>query len=161
MFYLPHAYLLFVVSVLNSFSLTVAEQLKFYGTLKGIPTDQLNDEVYETIENFGLTASKDKLASYLSGKFCSKFFVIQLTLCDCNKTVFCTKFLHNTIAGGMKRKLCICIALIGGSKLVILDEPTAGVDAHARRSIWDILIRNKKGLFSASKFLAYSKERFK
>lgn len=46
----------------------------------------------------------------------------------------------------MKRKLCIGIALIGGSKLVILDEPTAGVDARARRSIWDILIRNKKGL---------------
>lgn len=45
----------------------------------------------------------------------------------------------------MKRKLCIGIALIGGSKLVILDEPTAGVDAHARRSIWDLLLKNKEG----------------
>jgi ABC-type multidrug transport system ATPase subunit len=45
----------------------------------------------------------------------------------------------------MKRKLSIAIALIGGSKLVILDEPTAGIDAHARRSIWSLLIKHKKG----------------
>uniref|UniRef100_A0A914CKU6 ABC transporter domain-containing protein n=1 Tax=Acrobeloides nanus TaxID=290746 RepID=A0A914CKU6_9BILA len=45
----------------------------------------------------------------------------------------------------MKRKLCIGIALIGGSKLVILDEPTAGIDAHARRSIWDLLLKHKEG----------------
>ncbi|KAM3720275.1 Phospholipid-transporting ATPase ABCA1 [Dirofilaria immitis] len=93
--------------------LTVKEQLKFYGILKGIPKNRLNNEVYETMESLSLIASKDKLISHLSG--------------------------------GMKRKLCIGIALIGGSKLVILDEPTAGVDARARRSIWDILIKNKKG----------------
>lgn len=45
----------------------------------------------------------------------------------------------------MKRKLSIAIALIGGSKLVILDEPTAGIDAHARRSIWSLLIKHKEG----------------
>lgn len=45
----------------------------------------------------------------------------------------------------MKRKLSIAIALIGGSRLVILDEPTAGIDAHARRAIWSLLIKHKKG----------------
>lgn len=43
----------------------------------------------------------------------------------------------------MKRKLCIGIALVGGSKLVYLDEPTAGIDAHARRSIWALLEKHK------------------
>ncbi|CAD5209141.1 unnamed protein product [Bursaphelenchus xylophilus] len=54
-------------------------------------------------------------------------------------------YLANQLSGGMKRKLCIGIALIGGSKLVILDEPTAGIDAHARRSIWSLLEKHKPG----------------
>ncbi|XP_074649468.1 uncharacterized protein LOC141904723 isoform X2 [Tubulanus polymorphus] len=48
------------------------------------------------------------------------------------------------ISGGMKRRLSIAIAFIGGSKVVILDEPTAGVDPAARRSIWDIISKYKK-----------------
>ncbi|XP_060944020.1 uncharacterized protein abca12 [Limanda limanda] len=49
-----------------------------------------------------------------------------------------------TLSGGMKRKLSICIAFIGGSRLVVLDEPTTGVDPCSRRSIWDIVIQHKK-----------------
>lgn len=44
----------------------------------------------------------------------------------------------------MKRKLSISIAFIGGSRLVVLDEPTTGVDPCSRRSIWDIVIQYKK-----------------
>ncbi|KAJ0070102.1 hypothetical protein NL108_002413, partial [Boleophthalmus pectinirostris] len=50
-----------------------------------------------------------------------------------------------TLSGGMKRKLSISIAFIGGSRLVVLDEPTTGVDPCSRRSIWDIVIQHKKG----------------
>ncbi|XP_041662328.1 ATP-binding cassette sub-family A member 12 [Cheilinus undulatus] len=49
-----------------------------------------------------------------------------------------------TLSGGMKRKLSISIAFIGGSRLVVLDEPTTGVDPCSRRSIWDIIIQYKK-----------------
>jgi ATP-binding cassette subfamily A (ABC1) protein 3 len=43
------------------------------------------------------------------------------------------------LSGGSRRKLSVAIALIGGSKLVLLDEPTAGMDLSARRRLWNML----------------------
>nr|XP_053628635.1 phospholipid-transporting ATPase ABCA3-like [Cherax quadricarinatus] len=45
----------------------------------------------------------------------------------------------NELSGGMKRKLCLAIALIGGSKVVILDEPSSGLDPESRRWVWDVV----------------------
>ncbi|XP_047570307.1 phospholipid-transporting ATPase ABCA3-like isoform X6 [Lutra lutra] len=47
--------------------------------------------------------------------------------------------LAQSLSGGMKRKLSIIIALIGGSKVVILDEPTSGMDPVSRRFTWSVL----------------------
>ncbi|CAM8980055.1 unnamed protein product [Rhodiola kirilowii] len=48
-------------------------------------------------------------------------------------------------SGGMKRRLSVAIALIGDPKLVILDEPTTGMDPITRRHVWDIIENAKKG----------------
>ncbi|CAL8274752.1 unnamed protein product [Lota lota] len=50
-----------------------------------------------------------------------------------------------TLSGGMRRKLSIGIALIGDSKVVMLDEPTSGMDPSARRATWDLLQGEKRG----------------
>ncbi|KAL1124646.1 hypothetical protein AAG570_001270 [Ranatra chinensis] len=55
------------------------------------------------------------------------------------------KALASDLSGGMQRKLSIALAFIGGSKTVILDEPTSGVDPYSRRSIWELLLKYKEG----------------
>nr|XP_014349981.1 PREDICTED: ATP-binding cassette sub-family A member 1-like isoform X3 [Latimeria chalumnae] len=55
------------------------------------------------------------------------------------------KDMVKNLSGGMQRKLSVAIAFVGGSKLVILDEPTAGVDPYARRGIWELLLKYKQG----------------
>lgn len=50
-----------------------------------------------------------------------------------------------SLSGGMQRKLSVAIAFVGGSKVVVLDEPTAGVDPYSRRGIWDLLLKYRKG----------------
>ncbi|KAL3055488.1 hypothetical protein OYC64_018206 [Pagothenia borchgrevinki] len=49
------------------------------------------------------------------------------------------------LSGGMQRKLSVAMAFTGGSKVVILDEPTSGVDPYSRRSIWDLLLKYRAG----------------
>lgn len=51
--------------------------------------------------------------------------------------------LAGTLSGGQKRRLSAAIALIGGSQVVFLDEPSSGVDPFSRRQLWDCL-REKK-----------------
>ena len=53
--------------------------------------------------------------------------------------------LSGDLSGGMKRKLSVGMAFVGGSRTVFLDEPTAGVDPFSRRPIWELLIKYRHG----------------
>ena len=44
-----------------------------------------------------------------------------------------------TLSGGNKRKLQVAIALIGNPPIILLDEPSAGMDPEARRFMWSVV----------------------
>ncbi|XP_036594650.1 ATP-binding cassette sub-family A member 3-like [Trichosurus vulpecula] len=63
--------------------------------------------------------------------------------------------LSRALSGGMKRKVSIGIALIAGSKVVMLDEPTSGMDPVSRRATWDLLQqqKNKRTIMLTTHFM--------
>lgn len=93
-------------------------------TQENIIFDQMS--VFENLQLFGsirgcpvdkLCAEIEKLAHSLS-------------LSDC------LDLKAGTLSGGQKRKLCIALAFIGNPPIVILDEPTCGIDVSTRQIIW-------------------------
>ena len=69
-----------------------------------------------------------------------EYWLRQLQLWDKRDAV------SRSLSGGMKRRLMIARALIHEPRLLILDEPTAGVDIEVRRSMWEFLRRiNEQG----------------
>lgn len=69
-----------------------------------------------------------------------EYWLNQLQLWDKRETI------SRSLSGGMKRRLMIARALIHEPQLLILDEPTAGVDIEVRRSMWEFLRRiNEQG----------------
>ena len=54
-----------------------------------------------------------------------------------------------TLSRGMKRRLCLACAVVGKTKMVILDEPSTGLDPESRRDLWDVILplRNEQSLF--------------
>ncbi|KAK6169359.1 hypothetical protein SNE40_020430 [Patella caerulea] len=49
------------------------------------------------------------------------------------------------LSGGMQRRLCVALAFVGESRAIVLDEPTSGVDPYARKSIWNLILKQKIG----------------
>ena len=59
------------------------------------------------------------------------------------------------LSGGMKRKLSLGIAMIANSEILVLDEPTSGMDPEARRLMWDVLqnIRTQRTILLTTHYM--------
>jgi ribosome-dependent ATPase len=98
-------------------TLSVFENVDFFGRLFGHGRAERERRIAELLESTGLAPFADRPAGKLSG--------------------------------GMKQKLGLCCALIHDPDLLILDEPTTGVDPLSRRQFWELIDRiraNRPGM---------------
>ena len=109
-------------------TLTVFENIDFFGRLFGQSESERRDRINALLRATGLSEFLDRPAGKLSG--------------------------------GMKQKLSLCSALIHDPDLLILDEPTTGVDPLSRRQFWDLIdgIRKQRPTMSVIVATAYMEE---
>lgn len=109
-------------------TLSVVENLDFFGRLFGLGPDARQSRIAELLEATGLAPFPDRAVAALSG--------------------------------GMKQKLGLCCALIHDPDLLILDEPTTGVDPLSRRQFWELIetIRARRPRMSVLVATAYMEE---
>jgi ribosome-dependent ATPase len=109
-------------------SLSVQENVDFFGRLFGQGRAERQARIAELLAATGLTPFRDRPAAKLSG--------------------------------GMKQKLGLCCALIHDPDLLILDEPTTGVDPLSRRQFWELIerIRARRPGMSVLVATAYMEE---
>ncbi|XP_011644080.1 retinal-specific ATP-binding cassette transporter-like [Pogonomyrmex barbatus] len=89
--------------------------------------------VFEQIEFFGLLKAKNKTRSEVQRDV--HVLLSKLKLSEKKN------FLPSKLSGGQQRRLCLGMALIGDASIIILDEPTSGMDPETRRDTWDIILK--------------------
>lgn len=115
------------------------EHILFYSLLKGRTQAEAEREVEDMLADLALPHKRDDEAQNLSGETLDR----EQRRPEFGVFVFSWIALRPT--GGMQRKLSVAMAFVGGSKVVILDEPTSGVDPYSRRAIWDLLLKYRAG----------------
>ena len=100
----------------------------------GVVPQEVNFNLFERVEDIVITQAGYYGLPRTLAKERSDKYLRQLGLWDKRRDR------SRSLSGGMKRRLKIARALVHEPRLLILDEPTAGVDIELRRSMWDFLI---------------------
>jgi ABC-2 type transport system ATP-binding protein len=99
----------------------------------GLVPQEINFNQFETVKNIVLNQAGYYGMSSKAAKISTEQCLKQMQLWDKRDMV------SRRLSGGMKRRVMIARALVHSPKLLILDEPTAGVDIEIRRSMWEMM----------------------
>ena len=123
------------------FGYNIDSQLELAKQCIGLVPQEFNFAQFENIEQIVLQQAGYYGVPRPLAKERAKKYLTQLELWDKRDAR------ARDLSGGMKRRLMIARALMHEPKLLILDEPTAGVDIELRRSMWEFLKKiNKQGV---------------
>jgi ABC-2 type transport system ATP-binding protein len=119
--------------VVEVFGHDIDKQLETAKSCIGLVPQEINFNMFETpftivVNQAGFYGIPRRLAKQRAEKYLK-----QLQLWDRRNSI------ARSLSGGMKRRLMIARALMHEPRLLILDEPTAGVDIEIRRSMWEFL----------------------
>ncbi|ART82211.1 ABC transporter [Oceanisphaera profunda] len=107
----------------------------------GLVPQEFNFNQFEKVEQVVINQAGLYGVPRKEAKVRAERYLKQLDLWDKRHAI------SRTLSGGMKRRLMIARALMHEPKLLILDEPTAGVDIEIRRAMWDFLkLINEQGI---------------
>ncbi|KAG8188878.1 hypothetical protein JTE90_018283 [Oedothorax gibbosus] len=116
----------------------------------------IREEIGNVHSNLGICPQHDVLFDELTVEehlyfFCKlKGYIADMVPSEIDRILSCLKLddkrysQAHSLSGGWRRRLSVGIALVGGSQIVILDEPTSGMDPFNRRSLWDVLQAEKE-----------------
>ncbi|KAF3982892.1 MAG: ABC transporter ATP-binding protein [Methylococcales symbiont of Hymedesmia sp. n. MRB-2018] len=99
----------------------------------GLVPQEINFNQFETVRNIVLNQAGYYGIPRKQAKISTEKCLKQMSLWDKKDTV------SRRLSGGMKRRVMIARALVHEPRLLILDEPTAGVDIEIRRSMWEMM----------------------
>jgi len=99
----------------------------------GIVPQEFNFNLFEKVEDILIQQAGYYGLAAKDAKPRVEYFLKKLELWDKRRTA------ARMLSGGMKRRLMIARALVHQPKLLVLDEPTAGVDIELRRGMWEFL----------------------
>ena len=119
--------------VVEVFDHDIDRELEVAKSCIGVVPQEANFNQFETVQTIVVNQAGFYGIPRHVAKQRAEVYLKQLQLWDRRRSI------ARSLSGGMKRRLMIARALMHQPELLILDEPTAGVDIEVRRSMWEFL----------------------